>query len=227
MKHRFFEINRKGRDIFAADIHGEWFQLREDLKAIDFDPSKDRFFTAGDLGDKGRYSRRAYQALYEPWLFSSMGNHDWHVAHWREESPTTQANWITNWGQWFADLKPEFQDQMRQAYRDKLPIAMTVDTPNGFVGITHAGIPKSTWVESLGVLADATERNQFAPFIFERKYYEDRKNTQHIKDLYALVVGHTPTDSMEIERYANTFFADTNGYLKKGFDFLIINQDLF
>ncbi|WP_261986408.1 metallophosphoesterase, partial [Enterococcus faecium] len=51
VKH--FGPNSIGRDFAVGDIHGCFSRLNSALNTIEFDPSKDRLFSVGDLVDRG------------------------------------------------------------------------------------------------------------------------------------------------------------------------------
>ena len=68
--------NTIGRDFVIGDLHG-CFELFETLlKAVDFDTSKDRLFSVGDLIDRGPHSLRCLQLIEQPWFHAVMGNHE-------------------------------------------------------------------------------------------------------------------------------------------------------
>ena len=71
-----FEINTKGKDYFVGDIHGTFDRLKEALKAISFDKSKDRLFCTGDLVDRGHSHRGILDFINQDWFHACLGNHD-------------------------------------------------------------------------------------------------------------------------------------------------------
>ena len=212
MKHLYIPRPKKGHIFITGDVHGEFPALMEALKRAGFDFENDILIATGDLVDKGRYSRQAYDWLGKRWFYSVMGNHDWHVANWDGD---LESNWIKNWGGWFARLNPVFQQQMKERFAQKLPIAITVQGAGGNVGILHAGTPEPSWIQTLGALANVTKRDHLKPFIFERKYYEEKKPggaPYYQGDIAALFVGHCPTKSGNVEVHNNIYFMDTDGY---------------
>ena len=52
-------FNRAGRDFVIGDLHGCLDALRFLLREIEFDPSRDRLFSVGDLVDRGSQSEEA------------------------------------------------------------------------------------------------------------------------------------------------------------------------
>lgn len=54
MKVKHFTENLQGIDYACGDIHGCFTKLRSVLEAINFDESKDRLFSVGDLVDRSQ-----------------------------------------------------------------------------------------------------------------------------------------------------------------------------
>lgn len=75
-------VNIKGRDFVVGDLHGCRSLLDEKLETVQFDPSQDRLFSAGDLVDRGPESEKCLDLLKEPWFFAVMGNHDAMLMAW-------------------------------------------------------------------------------------------------------------------------------------------------
>lgn len=68
--------NEKGKDWIVGDIHGQYDALILALKHINFDKSKDRLFSVGDLVDRGPKVFDCLRLLKEPWFFAVKGNHE-------------------------------------------------------------------------------------------------------------------------------------------------------
>lgn len=54
---RCIPTNHAGRDFVVVDLHGCLDQLEALLKAIGFDPARDRLFSVGNLVDRGPVRR--------------------------------------------------------------------------------------------------------------------------------------------------------------------------
>src|SRR3546814_19392841 len=68
--------NETGRDFAVGDIHGHFSRLQALLDAVEFDPSKDRLFSVGDLVDRGPECEQALDWLARPWFHAVQGNHE-------------------------------------------------------------------------------------------------------------------------------------------------------
>lgn len=73
---RKLAANAHGKDYVVGDIHGCYSLLLRLLNAVNFDKSKDRLFSVGDLIDRGPESLRCLALLQEPWFFAVQGNHE-------------------------------------------------------------------------------------------------------------------------------------------------------
>ena len=73
---RKLPANNQGKDYVIGDLHGCYELLERLLNAVEFDKSRDRLFSVGDLIDRGPESLRCLQLLEEPWFFSVRGNHE-------------------------------------------------------------------------------------------------------------------------------------------------------
>ena len=71
-----FPPNTRGRDLITTDIHGHIRRLYHALQRADFDPSRDRVFSAGDMVNRGPDHDLLLSLLREKWFFSVRGNHD-------------------------------------------------------------------------------------------------------------------------------------------------------
>ena len=73
---RKLPANTHGKDYVVGDLHGCYPLLVRLLNAVNFDKSKDRLFSVGDLIDRGPESLRCLELLQEPWFFAVQGNHE-------------------------------------------------------------------------------------------------------------------------------------------------------
>ncbi len=73
---RYFPLNHAGRDFVAGDLHGEISLLLAALRHVDFDGTRDRLFSVGDLVDRGDASLACLGLLDQPWFHAVLGNHD-------------------------------------------------------------------------------------------------------------------------------------------------------
>jgi serine/threonine protein phosphatase 1 len=135
----YFAANALGRDFVVGDVHGMFSALRSLLERAQFDASRDRVFSVGDLIDRGPESREALAWLDLPWFFACRGNHEQFVLD--SSDPEQFDLWINhNGGQWWLAVDDAERRHFVARFRD-LPLAMEVVTASGTVGIVHADVP--------------------------------------------------------------------------------------
>ena len=135
------EANTKGRDLIVGDLHGCRTLLDELLIVAQFDPSRDRLFSVGDLVDRGPHSAECLNFLQEPWFFSVLGNHDAMLLAWiygksKDKRQRLYANSFVNNSGWewasrwtgASEALPHIQS---------LPFTRLIDGENPFA-IVHA-----------------------------------------------------------------------------------------
>ena len=124
-----------GRDWVVGDVHGCFNTLREALRAIDFEHGRDRLFSVGDLIDRGPNSIEALEWLArERFEAVVMGDHE------AEMVRLLQTGEILTppkaYQQWMWQIERQELYHWHQALR-ALPLAVTVETAHGRVGIVH------------------------------------------------------------------------------------------
>lgn len=140
--HREFNLNKKGRDFFVGDIHGQYDLLMIKLKSIAFNPLIDRLFSVGDIINKGEQSEACLSLLKKPWFFAVKGNHEELLLS-MVNNPEVIEHLNKVGGQWlaaYADTPREIKYFIALIYL-KTTLAMTVNTPWGRVGVIHAQAP--------------------------------------------------------------------------------------
>lgn len=140
-----FKENRDGRDILVGDIHGYFQALEQALEAINFDPRVDRLFAPGDLVDRGPDSLKARDWLERPCFHSVLGNHEFShllkAARTNRRYSTTLAAMVCEEDDWVKGAATaRYTDLLQQL--QTLPLAITVHTPAGKVGLVHAELPR-------------------------------------------------------------------------------------
>ncbi len=123
MKHKKFEVNTAGRDFICGDLHGAYELLVNAMQHLDFDKTKDRMFSVGDLVDRGPQNMECLRLLTEPWFHAVRGNHEQMMI----DSVDQHWFWIwsRNGGAWQGDGdQPEFDYLCEIA--DQLPVMITV-----------------------------------------------------------------------------------------------------
>ena len=222
-----FARNTVGRDLIVGDIHGMFSRLQAHLDRIEFDPTRDRLFSVGDLVDRGPESDLALEWLGKPWFHAVRGNHEDMAIRWPRGNMDA-AHYAMNGGGWNVSNPPA----ARQAFADEfsaLPIAIELETAAGLVGIVHADCPFPSWTDfvwSLGEDAAGKLTNRARKDIIDAALWSRDRITamfvEQIEGVRAVVVGHTP-----VERFTslgNVFYIDT-GAVFRGRNFTIIDAE--
>jgi len=181
------ERNDRGRDFVAGDIHGCYETLEYALKEIRFEPGRDRLFSAGDLVNRGPHSLNALTWLEERRIHDAvLGNHEAMVlSTLLNRERRALIGWMAGID---ASLRKRWIDALW-----RLPVAMTVSTPHGPVGVVHAGVVNRSWTRTLD---GVKRRDQYAiSTALLGGYGPDwrGKSGTPIEGLRALVTGHEPT----------------------------------
>ena len=189
-----FPINETGRDFVIGDIHGEFALVREAMRRIQFDTSKDRLFCCGDLIDRGADSARALRFLQLSFVHSCRGNHENNFLEIHADGEPSDRVL-----QWFADkmgahwwLKLGASERKRfLALFERMPIAIEVETRQGPVGIVHANVPARMPWPTFKSLIEQGDDTAIAAALESRSRikYRDCSGVQGVHRVY---VGHSP-----------------------------------
>ena len=138
--------NRTGRDFVAGDVHGCFRTLERALVQVDFDPVRDRLFGVGDLIDRGPRSQEALDWLSERRIRCALGNHEaMMLSRLRRKDFYGHTDLHALWQQWLVEEDlPRWQEAI-----EAMPVAMSVETALGDVGIVHAGPISRSWTATL------------------------------------------------------------------------------
>lgn len=218
-----FKQNKEGRDFFTTDLHGCYDLLHEALKANAFDISKDRLFVGGDWCDRGPDSGHVLDYIYEPWIHSIQANHEAMLIHTYQNKMTgTAARMLyQNGGQWYFECSTEKQKAIYQAFKE-LPLAIEIESPLGLIGIIHAEVPYGDWEKFRNISDIELDYNGEAVAQWARTKY-DKQDKSEVKGLYKCYVGHTPTNSGEVEQLGNVFYSDLGSFFRDKISFIQIN----
>lgn len=197
----------KGRIFFTTDLHGHYDLLHEKLKEVTFDSTKDILIIGGDMCDRGPDSAHVLDYLNEPWVYCIRGNHEELLIGAVEEN---FEGWSTNCligngGIWVGSISEELMKAIYESFKS-LPLAIELLTPTEKIGIIHAQCPYNNWDEFKKMHKAELEYNGAATAQWARTNY-DKQLKVEVKGVDRLLVGHTPTDSGEVEILGNTFIA--------------------
>ena len=131
-----------GRDLVFGDIHGCFGTVEHALEALDYDASRDRLFSLGDLIDHGTRSAEAFEWIQSRFTTVVRGNHEQMMLEWLwrgAQMHTDGGYWREHWSSWWFPMNQP--REVRLAWFNtlrRLPFAATVYTTNGKrVGLVH------------------------------------------------------------------------------------------
>ncbi len=197
--------NAAGRDFVVGDVHGCFRTLDGALAELRFDAACDRLFGVGDLVDRGPHSPEALVWLERRFEAVVMGNRECPLLYWfdphRRPSSAHRPQWLRR--------VPRSQHRRWRAALARMPLAVTIDTPYGPVGLVHADVPHPDWaVVTVMLEAGAPDHVDIALLGIDAPEIEVlRHRSQPVEGLRALVHGHFVVD--EVDRLANRWNVDT------------------
>lgn len=212
-----YERNPNGRDLIVGDIHGCFDELSKALFAVGFNSKEDRLFSVGDMVDRGPESEASLIWLDKPWFKAVRGNHEMMTIDYHHgRIPTGML--AMNGGAWLIAKTQAERQPFVDAF-DALPLAIELETENGLIAIVHADCPSPDWImfrariDMGGMVAETAAEAA----VWSRGRI-DNMSFDGVKGVLAVVVGHTPMDSMT--SLDNVIYIDTMGWRGKAFTIL-------
>lgn len=210
-----FEKNEVGKDYIVGDIHGMFHLLDDELTKIGFNPLTDRLFSVGDLVDRGPDSEHAIDWLDQTWFHAVRGNHEQMAIDYFKPGTGWNMDRYTyeyNGGGWFINLSVEKQSVFAAAF-EELPFVIEIATDMGRVGIVHAEAVDDDWDKTKTYLY--TQPTIVSNVIMWARDKIKYNNTDKVKGIDYVVVGHTPQKDMKT--LGNVIYIDTGAvYGNKG-----------
>lgn len=196
--------NRSGRDFVVGDLHGCVDALRFLLREIDFQPSRDRLFSVGDLVDRGSQSEEALALLDQPWFHAVLGNHEDALCAVAEGKLKKQW-WYGIGGLWSAHVPPERLRAYAQRLR-ALPLVRVIGSGKERFNVLHA--------EFLGTDADL-DADHFSEesrqqLLWGRSLAMGTGDAMRQIGLSLTYSGHTPV--REVQQFGAQVFIDTGAF---------------
>lgn len=219
MNHiKYFDRNTEGRDFFTSDLHGCYDLLHEKLREVAFDTSKDRLFSGGDWCDRGPDSKHVLDYLSEPWIHSVRANHEEMLIEAYENPDNRQAFELLyfNGGSWFYEISDSEQKAIYEAFKS-LPLGIEIA---GKIGIVHAQVPYSDWSKFKEASDIEIEYNCKAVAQWSRTKYDRKNDWEEVEGIEKVFVGHSPTDSLEVEKLANVYYCDLGSFFSNKISFI-------
>jgi serine/threonine protein phosphatase 1 len=200
--------NTAGRDFVVGDLHGCVDALRYLLREIEFDGTRDRLFSVGDLIDRGSQSEEALALLDKPWFYAVLGNHEEALCLVAEGS--MRRNWWYSIGGEWADA---LSDEALAAYAKRLrqlPLARVVGVGEGRFNIVHAEFFGSDADLDAGRFAERVRQQM----LWGRELALGSADPARQDGLSLTYCGHTPM--REMGRIGSQVFIDTGAFALTG-----------
>lgn len=222
--------NFKGRIFAVSDIHGHFDLLHEAMKEVSFNTETDLMFIGGDTTDRGPYSHWILDYINEPWFISIAGNHcqmyvEGFESHWHPNNRSV-LTLKAHGGQWIWDSGLTDLDKIliHEAFTN-LPIGIEMLLPSGHkVAMIHAEVPYNDWNKFLNISKAELEWDGKATAQWARRWYS-AKYQGKVTGADLVLVGHTPTDSGDIELLGNMLFIDGGSFFNKKLNLIEINKE--
>lgn len=143
------EPNDEGRDFIIGDLHGCFDILQSKLNEVDFDKTKDRLFSVGDIIDRGPDSEKCLELLYESWFFATIGNHELMFLTYMGEyysSIQSSSDFLRNGGNWISQVPRSLQEEYMNVIKKTMHGIIRVGDSNGFV-VTHSELVNENYLD--------------------------------------------------------------------------------
>ncbi len=232
--------NRKGRDFVLSDVHGCRNTLERLLNRVQFDATRDRLLSVGDLIDRGPESMACLDFLDEPWFYAVQGNHEQMLLHFCAQSVALGGrvvweendDFLLNGGSW---IERELVDRRRRLGTrlmevletvGRLPHILVVGEGAERYQVIHAELSQASLDHDPPVYGDRDidrtfenlgpgEREQLSETLSWGRRIMNLRATrswpERHPDLSVTYCGHTP--SPEVRRRLSHVCIDTGGYL--------------
>lgn len=189
----------------VGDVHGCFRTLERALTELQFDPARDRLFGVGDLVNRGPHSIEAVDWLERRFTAVTLGNHDRAALNWFEAKLGGSHARDDDWKD---TLDPRDYPRWRTAL-SQMPVALTVETPYGPVGVIHAEAPDPLWSRTVARLEAGSETDIDDALLGFEEYTPAirRMKSRPVQGLRALVSGHFVVEEVEVT--ANRWNLDT------------------
>ena len=214
---RIGENSSGGRDFVVGDVHGEFPTLENLLARVGFASERDRLFALGDLVDRGPRSADALAWMESGRIALSVrGNHEQMLLE-RIEAGEGDLGERIPWMMhpWFPREVERASWTRCKAMIRAMPIAATIRTRAGSVGLVHATPTGRDWdtmlaplgagdTDTLWLALNSTAR---ARLDAQRAEHEGVPITGPIDGVRGVLCGHTILDDVTVT--GNVWHIDT------------------
>lgn len=212
--------NPKGRVLFTTDLHGHYDLLHDKLREVAFDSTKDVLICGGDWCDRGPDSHHVLDYLNEPWIYSVRANHEQMFIEAYEGKFKNKASQIlvANGGDWVASCNDDHLKAIYESFKS-LPLGLEIHTPSEVIGVVHSQVPCDNWNKFKKMTKSELDWDGEATAQWARTNY-DKKLSIQVGGVDRVMVGHTPTDSGEIEVLGNVWHCDLGSFFRDKISFV-------
>jgi len=202
--HKDMPINHKGQDFFVGDIHGEYELLLATLAQCQFNFDCDRLFSVGDIVDRGADSVACVKLLAKSWFYAVRGNHE-EMLFADKDSELARIHQHAG-GDWFYQCSAQEQDRLKALIEEYCPIAFTIESKFGDIGVCHANAPDD-WSALQNANADNVEL--IKDCIWSKNQYQQVKQGEvfPIRDVKFTIHGHV--NCARVTTNSNQLWIDT------------------
>ena len=197
-------VNRTGRDFVVGDLHGCVDALRFLLREVDFDPSRDRLFSVGDLVDRGSQSEEALALLDKPWFHAVLGNHEDALCAVAEGKLKKQW-WYGIGGLWSVQVPIERLRVYAQRLRT-LPLVRVIGSGSERFNVLHAEFLGSDAELDADTLSEEVRQQ----LLWGRSLAMGAGDPMRQLGLSLTYCGHTPV--REVQQIGAQMFIDTGAF---------------
>ena len=225
---RVGENSTGGRDFVVGDVHGEFEALDATLASLGLQPTRERLFALGDLIDRGPRGADALAWMESGRIVLSVrGNHEQMLLErieGAESDPGERVPWRMQ--RWFmCDVARAYWARWK-AMIQTMPIAATVRTRTGAVGLVHATPTARHWDTMLGKLAAGDTDTMWTSMNSTARAHHDARRAArraeheripldgHIDGVHAVLTGHTILGN--VARTGNVWHIDTGAGFANG-----------
>jgi serine/threonine protein phosphatase 1 len=208
--HLEVTANQSGRDFVIGDLHGMYPVLQQHLLKVQFDPTRDRLFSVGDLIDRGSANEACIELLDEPWFYAVQGNHErLMIEGILYDDANAYSMWLMNGGNWSLEHSDQDLIAIAEKLDQQMPLTITIDIPDLElpVGICHAEFPYDHW-QSRHQISDIRSTDS-SPLMWSRNQLKMKLEHQ-VEGLDRLFLGHTPVHNVTV--LGNCWHIDTGCY---------------
>lgn len=206
-----------------GDIHGCYDEVIKLLEHIEFDCTKDRLISVGDLVDRGPKSVDVLMLLNEPWFFSVVGNHDYMMIETiLHHSRYNENTWNYNGGIWHFSVDDETLKNLCHMMDDNMTYVIVIGKGKNRVNIVHAELVNNSQREiTTDADIDSWNFNEIneTTMIWGRQLISSTLTNKKRKGLSDTYVGHTALTEIK------DLVIDSHHYIDNGACYAYLSQN--